>query len=81
METQSFDELFLQHVESLCTDIRRVYHLDRPDAQKALYGTHFYSCLSREETGLWKLESNKLFLLYQDEIEYGKLIPYSQKGV
>lgn len=77
MDTLSFDELFPLHVESLCTDIRRVYHLDSTDALNTLHKTNFYSCLSSKETGLWKLDSNTLFSLYQDEIEYGRLVSIS----
>lgn len=81
MGSLSFDELFPMHLESLCTDIHRVYHLDSTDALNTLYKTNFYSCLSSQESGLWKLDSNTLFSLYQDEIEYGRLVSISPNGI
>ena len=81
MEVSTFSALFPQIVERLCVDIRHVYHLDSTDALNTLHKTHFYVCLSKEQTGLWKLDSNALFTLYQDEIEYGKLITGTSNGV
>ena len=81
MGALSFNEIFPMHIESLCTDIHRVYHLDSTDALNTLYKTNFYSCLSSKETALWKLDSNTLFSLYQDEIEYCKLVSISPNGI
>lgn len=81
MDVISFDELLSLHVENLCTDIRRVYHLNNTDALNTLHKTNFHSCLSNKETGFWKLDSNTLFSLYQDEIEYGKLVSISPNGI
>lgn len=81
MKTASFEELFPQLVERLCVDIRRVYHLDSTDAINTLSHTHFYTCLSNEKSGLWEQNSNTLFDLYQDEIEYGKLVSFTENGV
>ncbi len=81
MEVSTFTAHFPQIVESLCVDIRRVYHLDSTDALHTLQNTQFYSCLSNEQTGLWELDSDTLFVLYQDEIEYGKLISPSKNVI
>lgn len=77
MEASTFTAHFPQIVERLCVDIRRVYHLDSTDALNTLHNTHFYVCLSNEQTELWKLDSDTLFAMYQDEIEYGRLISLS----
>ena len=77
MEISTFTAHFPQIVERLCVDIRRVYHMDSTDALNTLYNTHFYVSLSNEQTGLWKLDSDTLFAMYQDEIEYGRLISLS----
>lgn len=77
MEKSSFTELFPQLVECLCNDICRVYHLSQEEAIKTLLKTHFYSFLSDENSSLWELDPATLFSLYQDEIEYGKLIHFS----
>ena len=52
MEVSTFTAHFPQIVERLCVDIRRVYHLDSTDALNTLHNTHFYVCLSNEQTGL-----------------------------
>ena len=77
MEAQSFNEVLSQKIDNLCIEIRRVYHLDSTDALQKLQNTHFYKCLNRETSELWKQDANTLFFIYQDEVEYGKLFPFS----
>lgn len=72
METSDFELALPQIIECLCEQINQVYHLEQKQALATLEYTHFFHSLSDARTGLWKLDTNKLFLLYQDEIEYGK---------
>ena len=74
METSDFELALPKIIERLCEQINQVYHLEQKQALATLAHTHFFRSLSNASTGLWKLDTNKLFLLYQDEIEYGKLV-------
>lgn len=74
MQQETFETTLLQITDQLCTDIDQVYHLGYDGAKTALSHTYFYRCLEDKNTGLWNKDSRTLFLLYQDEIEYGKLV-------
>ncbi|MGN0406014.1 MAG: hypothetical protein ACI4F1_12370 [Bariatricus sp.] len=63
-----------QILAHLCEDISHVYHLNPKQAKTALMQTHFYKCLTNPASSLWKSDPDHLFLLYQDEVEYGRLL-------
>lgn len=49
------------------------YHLDEDAAIRSLYASHLYACLEDEETKLWQYSADKLFDLYRQETETGRI--------
>lgn len=47
------------------------YHLNEDDAIRSLYSSRLYDYLEDEHTKLWHYSANKLFDLYQQEVETG----------
>lgn len=58
---------------ALCDKICKTYHLSEDIALNKLYRTEFYKYLEQEETKFWQYSVEKLFDLYQQEIENGKI--------
>ena len=58
---------------ALCDKICKTYHLSEDRALNKLYRTEFYKYLEQEETKFWQYSVEKLFDLYQQEIENGKI--------
>jgi len=53
--------------------ISAVYHLDEDAAIEKLYYTQLYSHLENEKTKVWYYSVDNHFVLFQQEIESGKL--------
>lgn len=67
-----FQTIFLFLTAEIVNRICRVYHYDSDSAFDKLQETRFYSLLKQEKLKLWQFSAERLFEIYQQEIEYGK---------
>jgi hypothetical protein len=53
--------------------IAKNYKLSETDAAAALYKSHLYSLLEREETKLWHFSALTLYAMYDEEVKTGSI--------
>lgn len=64
--------------DALFENIKRVYHMDDAQAEQSLKRTALYRAI---ETGSFQnAGAEELFGLYQDEVEYGKIVKTGDGG-
>lgn len=73
MAENKFTAILPMITAALADKIRTVYHLSEDRAINALYRTELYRYLENEETKVWQYSVEKMFDLYQSEVETGKL--------
>jgi hypothetical protein len=73
MDDRQFSGLLPLMTAALVQRIGAVYHLSEDDAIAHLYDSKLYALLEQEDTKLWHYSVEKLFDLYQSEVEHGKL--------
>ncbi len=73
MDENMFTAILPIITAALIDKICAVYHLDEDSAIEKLYSTEFYQYLEQEETKLWQYSVEKMFDLYQSEVESGRL--------
>ena len=73
MDNNKFAAMLPMITAALAERICKVYHLEEDEAIEKLYHTKFYSYLEQEDTKLWQYSIEKMFDLYQMEVETGHL--------
>lgn len=73
MDANKFTAILPMITAAVTDKIRTVYHLDENTAIEKLYATKLYAYLEDESTKVWQYSVDKIFDLYQMEIETGKL--------
>ncbi len=73
MEKEKFVALLSLITTALIEKIIQTYHLSEDDAICNLYRTEFYKYLENEKTKFWHYSIEKMFDIYQTEIETGRL--------
>lgn len=73
MDEKKFTAMLPMITAALVDKICTVYHLNEDSAIEKLYSTEFYKYLEQEETKLWQYSIEKMFDLYQSEVETGRL--------
>jgi len=73
MDTSKFSAILPMITAAVTDKIGKVYHLDENAAIERLYSTKLYEYLEDENTKVWQYSVDKIFDLYQTEIETGKL--------
>ena len=73
MDDKKFKAILPFITAALVDKISTIYNLDEDAAIKSLYTTELYSYLENEETKVWQYSVEKIFTLYQTEIQTGTL--------
>lgn len=73
MEQNKFEAIFPIITASLTEKIIAKFNLAEDDAILSLLETELYASLEDEKTKVWQYSSEKLFDLYKDEKQTGKL--------
>ena len=73
MEKNKFAAILPIVIGGLANKIIEENNLGEDEAFDKLYGSKLYTALENEETKLWTYSVPKLFDLYQNEIDTGKL--------
>lgn len=73
MSEKQFTALLPILTNAVSERICRVYHLTEDEAIRSLYSSRLYALLEDEATKVWQYSSEKLFDLYQQEIETGHI--------
>lgn len=73
MDEKKFKAILPFISAALVDKISTIYDFDEDTAIKSLYTTELYSYLENEETKVWHYSVEKIFDLYQIEIQTGTL--------
>lgn len=73
MDKNQFDAIFSIIVGDLVKKIAITLNLSDRDAIKELYSSHLYELLEKEETKFWQYSTEKLYEMYLEEINSGKI--------
>lgn len=73
MSKDRFAAILPMITAALTDRIQKVYHLTEDMAIDSLYRTEFYKYLENEKTKVWQYSVDKMFDIYQTEIETGKV--------
>ena len=73
MENDKFAAILPVVIGGLASKIIEETHVSDDEAFEMLYNSELYAALETEETKVWTYSVPKLFELYQNEIETGKL--------
>lgn len=71
MNNKEFQTMLPLLTAAIAERICAVYHLNEDDAIRSLYSSRLYDYLEDEHTKVWHYSVNKLFDLYQQEVETG----------
>ena len=73
MDKSKFDAVFSIICSALAEKIEAELNLSGKDAVTELYSSHLYEILEREETKVWQYSTEKLFELFMEERNSGKI--------
>lgn len=73
MSEKQFQAILPLLTAAISNKICEVYHLSEDAAIRSLYSSRLYAYLEDESTKVWQYSADKLFDLYQQEIETGHI--------
>ncbi len=73
MDKIKFDAVFPIICSALAEKISAELNLSDKDAVTGLYSSHLYEMLEQEETKVWQYSTEKLFELFLEERNSGKI--------
>ena len=73
MTEKQFTALLPILTNAVSERICQVYHVTEEEAIYSLYSSQLYALLENEATKVWHYSAEKLFNLYQQEIETGRI--------
>lgn len=73
MDKSRFSALMPVFVATLIDKIANAYHLSEEEAIEKLYSSQLYAFLEDEETKVWYFSTEKLFDLFCEEMNTGKI--------
>jgi hypothetical protein len=73
MDKSKFDAVFPIICSALAEKIAAELNLSDKDSVTELYSSHLYEMLEQEETKLWQYSTEKLFDLFGEERNSGKI--------
>jgi len=73
MQDDQFAAILPVLIGGLVNEIITETHIDEDTAFEKLYGSELYAALENEKTKVWTYSVSKLFDLYQEEMNTGKM--------
>lgn len=73
MDKSKFDAIFAIVIGDLVKKIAITLNLSDKDAIKELYSSHIYELLEKEETKFWQYSTEKLYEMFFEQRDSGKM--------
>ena len=73
MDQKKFEAMLILLIPEVICLIAEKHHCDEVTASRGFYASRLYEALEQEDTKLWHLSPQALFMMYDEEITTGRI--------